>query len=476
LPVRVPAILVILSLIASVALAATPEPVRAGAQKVVIIVGPIGATTSNYRAKGDQIAATATAAGAQVVKVYSPNATWAKVREAVDGANVIVYLGHGNGFPNPYSATQNTDRVNGWGLNMIAGKDAKDPTGDGDVINQSLVYCGEKALLGTLSSADGAAQRQYCSGGPISPAPNFVMIYSNACYAPGAGEQRPAPDEEVAVARVANFSRPILALGGTYLATDLGSAKLVELVLTERGTAFGEIFEMGNGFSAPALRRFDHPDASGSEVWVQKTAGWGGDADYWYAFAGKPARTPAGSLVAYTPPGPKYIAFTDIADSPFRGDIRWLAATGITGGCAPSRFCPNKTVTREQMASFLARALKLPSATQDYFSDDDGSIHEGDINRLAASGITGGCAAGRFCPGQPVTRDQMASFLVRAFGAPHTSVDYFDDDAGSAHQGNINRLAAAGVTGGCAERRFCPGSSVTRGQMAAFLKRAFARS
>ena len=100
--------------------------------------------------------------------MYSPNATWANVREAVDGANVIVYFGHGNGYPNPYSSgTEYTDRVNGWGLNMRE----DDGTATATTVDD-MVYCGEKALLRTRSTAsDGAAQRQYCGGGAASHRP-----------------------------------------------------------------------------------------------------------------------------------------------------------------------------------------------------------------------------------------------------------------------------------------------------------------
>src|SRR5688572_31185906 len=91
------------------------QPAAAAGEKVAVIVGPVGSLTSNYRTRGDQVAAAATAAGATVVKVYSPNATWANVRAAVNGANVVVYFGHGNGYPNPYTlGTEYTDRVNGW--------------------------------------------------------------------------------------------------------------------------------------------------------------------------------------------------------------------------------------------------------------------------------------------------------------------------------------------------------------------------
>jgi hypothetical protein len=164
--------------------------------------------------------------------------------------------------------------------------------------------------------------------------------------------------------------------------------------------------------------------------------------------------------------------FDDVDASMFRTDIIWLTEQGITRGCRPWSFCPDAPVTREQMASFLVRALRLPATSRDAFADDDASAHESDINRLAAAGLTGGCAADRFCPRSGVTREQMASFLVRALRLPPTSLDAFADDDASPHESDINRLAAAGLTGGCAARRFCPRAGITRGQMAAFLHRA----
>jgi len=166
--------------------------------------------------------------------------------------------------------------------------------------------------------------------------------------------------------------------------------------------------------------------------------------------------------------------FHDIDGHPFENDIVWLWESDITGGCGATTFCPNAPVTREQMASFLTRALHLPATTTDFFTDDEGSAHEGAINRLAASGITGGCAPGRFCPRSTVTREQMASFLARAFDLSLGTIDYFNDDDRSPHQTDIHRLAASGITGGCGGSRFCPRTNVTRGQMAAFLHRAIA--
>jgi hypothetical protein len=112
--------------------------------------------------------------------------------------------------------------------------------------------------------------------------------------------------------------------------------------------------------------------------------------------------------------------FLDTRRSIFRLDIAWMSATGITRGCNPpdnTRFCPDGSVTRGQMAAFLDRALDLPATTTDFFTDDDGTLFEDDINRLAAAGITKGCnppTNDHYCPPALVERDQMAAFLRRA--------------------------------------------------------------
>ncbi len=428
----------------------------ASSQKVAIIVGPTEITDSHYMDYAEDLRSTAEAAGATVDLRYC--ATPAEALEAANGANIIVYFGHGNGFPSPHSATEDPAKVNGWGLR----DPAKEWSGD-DCQNDVLRYYGEDYLTGDRSG--------YGWNGPITPAPNFVMVYSNACYTPGAGEARPAPAESVAVSRVANYAAPILELGGTYFASDIGSDSVVDLILRQPDANFGSIFEQGNGFKADAQRRFNHPDVAGAEAWVHRTTSeWLGD-DYWYAFAGDPTRTPSGGHVPYSGP-PVGIAFSDIVGSPFASAIQWMAEEGITSGCGGGKFCPKASVTREQMASFLVRALDPPSTSTDFFTDDDASPHESNINRLAASGITGGCAEGRFCPKEPVTREQMASFLVRALKLPGTSTDFFADDADSVHENDINRLAASGITGGCGSATFCPSAKIVREQMAAFLYRA----
>ena len=164
----------------------------------------------------------------------------------------------------------------------------------------------------------------------------------------------------------------------------------------------------------------------------------------------------------------------DWSGTRFADDIAWMYANGFTTGCAPDLYCPQDPVTRAQMASFLARAFGLPGASEDFFTDDEGNPHEGAINRLAEADITTGCASKRYCPTGLVTRGQMATFLSRAVpGLDPPTRDYFDDDDGTEHEDAINLIAEAGITTGCGgARRYCPDRVVTRGQMAAFLHRA----
>ena len=173
--------------------------------------------------------------------------------------------------------------------------------------------------------------------------------------------------------------------------------------------------------------------------------------------------------------------FADDNGNIHEANIEFIAAAGVTQGCNPpanTNFCPSGTVTRGQMAAFLARALELPTTTQDFFGDDDSSVFEADINRLAAAGITAGCnppANTNYCPGLNVTRAQMAAFIKRAFKLPAASTDFFDDDEQSIFEGDINRLAGSGITLGCnppANTNFCPPQTVKRDQMASFLARA----
>lgn len=167
--------------------------------------------------------------------------------------------------------------------------------------------------------------------------------------------------------------------------------------------------------------------------------------------------------------------FDDVAvDDLFSGEVLGLVESGITSGCTASSFCPRKSVTRGQMAAFLVRALDLPVASGNSFTDDDGSLFESDIEALSAAGITTGCTGTDFCPDRTVTRAEMAAFLVRGFGLAGTIGDSFSDDDGSFFEADIEALVSNGVTGGCTTTSYCPEAPVTREQMAAFLIRALA--
>ena len=184
----------------------------------------------------------------------------------------------------------------------------------------------------------------------------------------------------------------------------------------------------------------------------------------------------------YVPANRNPTCFVDSLVHTFNAEILWLGSQDITKGCNPplnDRFCPNEQVTRGQMATFLNRALGLPPTDVDSFLDDNGSVFEDDINRLAAAGITKGCnppTNDAYCPERQVTREQMAAFLVRAFSyTDDGGADLFTDDDGSIFEADIDKLATAGITKGCNppdNDRFCPTENVTRGQMAAFLHRA----
>ena len=170
--------------------------------------------------------------------------------------------------------------------------------------------------------------------------------------------------------------------------------------------------------------------------------------------------------------------FTDDNGSLHEPDIEAVAAAGITKGCNPpanTNFCPDDPVTRGQKAAFLVRALHL-SETGPGFADTTRSVFATDISRLARAGITKGCdppANANYCPDDSVTRGQMAAFLVRALHLSETGPG-FTDTTDSVFATDISRLARAGITKSCnppANTKYCPDDPVTREQMATFLRR-----
>ena len=182
--------------------------------------------------------------------------------------------------------------------------------------------------------------------------------------------------------------------------------------------------------------------------------------------------------------------FSDVPDSYWAWQyVERLYNAGITGGCGvnPLRYCPESSVTRAQMAVFLERGIHGPSyappavgSTTDF---NDVPVYYWSaswIKQLAAEGITSGCGAGNYCPDHPVTRAQMAVFLLRAkYGPSYTppalgaSSGFSDIPTNYWAAAWIKQLAAEGITGGCGGDNYCPDDPVTRAQMAVFLVRTF---
>lgn len=359
---RIPAAFLAAVTLAMSVMVAAPSAVAAAGPKVAIIVGPTAITDSQYQPWAEDLADTARAAGATVDLRYC--ATPEQAKAAVNGANIVVYFGHGNGFPNPYNATENPNAVNGWGLR----DPAKAWTG-ADCTDAVLRYYGESYLTGKTSGYG-------WTGGGITPAANFVMVYSNACYAPGAGEARPAPAESVAVSRVGNYSSPILELGGSYFATDLGSDRLVDLLLRNPTLPLGRIFELGNGYDAAARHRYVHPAFSNAEAWVQRTDNrWLGD-DYWYAFAGNPSRTFQGNVVS-----PPFLPAPSTAEiDRLAGGDRYATAAAISA----ASFAPGVPVAYVAVGSNFPDALAAGAAA---------ARHGGPVLLVTSGGVPASTAA-----------------------------------------------------------------------------------
>lgn len=175
-------------------------------------------------------------------------------------------------------------------------------------------------------------------------------------------------------------------------------------------------------------------------------------------------------------------SFLDDDDNIHETNIEAIRAARITFGCNPpvnDRYCPRAMVTRGQMAAFIDRGFKLSETVIDFFTDDDRSIFEPAINRLAAAEVTRGCnppVNDHYCPTHHITRGEMAAFLDRVLGPlGEEPPDFFVDDDDSSFEDAINRIAARHVTMGCnppANDRYCPEDHVTRDEMASFLARA----
>jgi hypothetical protein len=179
-------------------------------------------------------------------------------------------------------------------------------------------------------------------------------------------------------------------------------------------------------------------------------------------------------------------SFPDVPPAhPFYRFVETLLHVGVTAGCTATTYCPDGSTTREQMAVFLLRAREgggftPPSCTTAPFPDVPCSSPFAPwIQELVARGITAGCGGGLYCPTSPVTREQMAVFLLKTKeGAGFTptactTASFTDVPCSSPFAPWVQELVARGITAGCGGGLYCPTDPVTRGQMAVFLTKTF---
>ncbi len=195
-----------LVLLAALGVAVPSVAAATGDPKVVIIVGATHGATDGYRADANVAYAEARKYTTNVIKVYSPNATWAKVKAAVAGASVVIYLGHGNGWPSPYTYDPAYTTKDGFGLNATAG--------NGDY---NVKYYGEPYIA------------------QLDLAPGALVILNHLCYASGNSEPGNAePSVTVARQRADNFAAGFLKAGAGAVIADghAGSERYLRALFT----------------------------------------------------------------------------------------------------------------------------------------------------------------------------------------------------------------------------------------------------
>lgn len=253
--IRVTALTIVAAFVVTIGAVAHPAPVDAATIKVVIVVGPVGSSTSGYIYNAKKYASQARGYGAKVIEIYSPNATWSKVKAAAQGANLLIYLGHGNGYPSPYGSFQRYTK-DGLGLNRVAG--------DG---NYNTKYWGE-----------------YYIDRDIQMAPNAVVILNRLCYASGNSEWGSAnPTKSTAIKRVDNYGAGFLRAGAkAVFAEAIESASYTIKALFTSDRTMDSIL-------------MSHPEASSARdfyFWSVRTSGYKAHLDppkagkYWRSLIG----------------------------------------------------------------------------------------------------------------------------------------------------------------------------------------------
>jgi hypothetical protein len=176
-------------------------------------------------------------------------------------------------------------------------------------------------------------------------------------------------------------------------------------------------------------------------------------------------------------------SFVDVATAanPFYHFVETLLHNQVTGGCGGNLYCPADPVTREQMAVFLLVSdegpdYTPPPCTTPPFGDVPcASPFATWIQELVARQVTAGCGGGNYCPADPVTREQMAVFLLLTLEGPGympppcVTPTFGDVPCSSGFAPWIEELVDRGITAGCGGGNYCPALPVTREQMAVFL-------
>lgn len=168
---------------------------------------------------------------------------------------------------------------------------------------------------------------------------------------------------------------------------------------------------------------------------------------------------------------PTTTTFGDVSSTNVHApSIETVVDTGVAETCGTSRYCPAGKVSRGEFAGMLVRALDLPAPTGTGTFDDVGAAERDDVESLYEAGLTEGCTTSSFCPDRNLTREQMATFLTRALELEPVDSSPFGDIQPT-HAGSIGALYDAGIVTGCTTSSYCPTRQVTRAQTASMLAR-----
>lgn len=170
-----------------------------------------------------------------------------------------------------------------------------------------------------------------------------------------------------------------------------------------------------------------------------------------------------------TPGSCSAVSFSDVPSSyAHAGTIRTIAEACITAGFQDGTYRPTASLTRGQLATFLANTLDLPAGDLRFSDVPADHAHARGISAMA--GVAEGFGDGTFRPDAPVTRGQMATLLRNAGDLADGDRVFPDVPGDYVHAAAISAVAAVGIQG-YEDGTFRPTLPVTRGQMATFLVR-----